>query len=114
MGPQFDLRVLKAASARSKEAVQSDLERLLRSELVQRLHRREPHVFAFRHGLIREAAYDTLPKGAREQAHRQISETLEAHFAGILSTQPGDAARHYASVASSKLCVNAGQTRVLR
>jgi predicted ATPase len=34
-------------------------------------------MYRFKHALIQEAAYQTLPKGQRQQAHQQIARVLE-------------------------------------
>lgn len=96
IGREFDVHLLAAASSRPVDDVQSDLDRLVRAELVQRQRRRGPTSFAFRHALVRDAAYDSLPKAARQQAHRRLAETLERQFGHLVAVQPGEAARHHA------------------
>ena len=40
--------------------------------------------FSFRHLLIRDAAYDALPKGTRADLHEQFASWLEEHGAGLV------------------------------
>jgi DNA-binding SARP family transcriptional activator len=51
------------------------LESLARKSL---LRRREPEAYVFAHGLVRDAAYDSLPKRLRSELHAEIGERLEA------------------------------------
>jgi predicted ATPase len=51
------------------------LESLARKRL---LRVREPGAYAFAHGLVRDAAYDSLPKRLRAELHAEIAERLEA------------------------------------
>lgn len=96
IGRDFDAALLSAASGRPLDELQLDLDRLLRAELVQRSRPRASTSFAFRHALVRDAAYDSLPRPARERAHRRIAETLEAQFPELVAAQPSEVARHLA------------------
>jgi DNA-binding SARP family transcriptional activator len=60
--------------------VDESLDRLVRSDLVRSL---DPAIlvregYAFKHALIREAAYGSLPKDRRAELHVQVAELLEA------------------------------------
>jgi len=53
--------------------------------------------FVFRHALIREAAYDSLVKGAREDYHRRIADALVTHQPELVKRQPVLLAHHYSA-----------------
>lgn len=51
---------------------------LVRKDLVRPVDGDELEAFRFRHALIREAAYESIPKQTRSQLHRQHADWLEA------------------------------------
>jgi class 3 adenylate cyclase len=69
-----------------REGVDSNLAALVRKELI----RPDEPVFAgdeayrFRHLLIRDAAYDALPKGQRAELHAAFAGWLEEHGSGLV------------------------------
>jgi tetratricopeptide (TPR) repeat protein len=52
-------------------------------------------VYAFKHALTQEVAYQSLLRTTRQQYHRQIAEVLEARFAAVVEMQPEVLAHHY-------------------
>jgi predicted ATPase len=64
-----------------RDDVDALLAALLWRELIRRREARE-HSFAFRHQLLRDAAYDSIPKQARADLHER--------FAGWLERRAGD------------------------
>ncbi len=75
------LAVRALASARLAVEVDPRLEGLVRKELI-RPHPatlRDDVAFRFRHLLIRDAAYDGLPKAARADLHKRFAGWLEQH-----------------------------------
>jgi class 3 adenylate cyclase/tetratricopeptide (TPR) repeat protein len=69
-----------------RQALAQQLQELVRKELI----RSEPPVltgqaaFRFRHQLIRDVAYEGLPKGQRAELHIRFAEWLEAHGQGLV------------------------------
>ena len=51
--------------------------------------------FIFKHALIQDAAYSTLPKKSRRVLHTRIAKTLESRFAERVKTEPELLGRHY-------------------
>jgi hypothetical protein len=80
LGREFSVAVLSAASPLGPAEVAADLERLMHAGLVQRKRRGRDVVGVFKHALIRDAAYESLPAGARQQVHARIAGTLEERF----------------------------------
>ena len=80
------LAVRALASERVAAEVESRLAGLVRKELIR------PHpaqlagddAFRFRHLLIRDAAYDRLPKATRAALHERFALWIEEHGAGLL------------------------------
>jgi tetratricopeptide (TPR) repeat protein len=82
IGKQFTARAVADLSPpEEREAVGRRLAALLRKELV-RPERGGPggeDAFAFRHALIRDAAYDAMPKALRADLHARVARWLEEH-----------------------------------
>ena len=64
-----------------RSAVESHLSTLVRKELIRPDSATLPddEAFRFRHILIRDAAYESLPKATRAELHEQFAEWLEHH-----------------------------------
>lgn len=92
IGREFEPALLAQAAARDEAAVQSDLEQLFLADLVARQRRVQGDAYIFRHALIRDAAYDSLPRLARSQAHERIALALESQP----GSAPGTLAQHFA------------------
>ncbi len=71
--------VTALAPATQRDGVSGQLLGLVRKELVRPDRTRFPgdHAFRFRHLLIRDAAYDSLPKGVRAELHEQFAAWLD-------------------------------------
>jgi class 3 adenylate cyclase/tetratricopeptide (TPR) repeat protein len=74
------------ALAPDEPEVAARLISLVRKELVRPDKGQLPgeDAFRFRHLLIRDAAYDSLPKATRAQLHERFAEWLESHGAGLI------------------------------
>jgi class 3 adenylate cyclase/tetratricopeptide (TPR) repeat protein len=74
------------ALAPEESQLQSRLTALVRKELVRPDKPQLPDedAYRFRHLLIRDAAYDALPKSARAELHERFADWLEAHGRGLV------------------------------
>ncbi len=95
IGREFDYAVLVKASLRGEADVQTDLEAIVAAGLAFRQRRVQSESYIFKHALIRDAAYDSMLRLDREQAHSRIAETLETYFPEMKETTPGTIAQHY-------------------
>jgi DNA-binding SARP family transcriptional activator len=100
VGKRFE-RADVAELAGSELAADLDLEltALVRKELI-RPHAAEPHRFSFRHQLIRDAAYASLPMQARAELHERLADIVDRPSSstierGELSAYHRDWARRY-------------------
>jgi class 3 adenylate cyclase/tetratricopeptide (TPR) repeat protein len=82
-GEIFQPRILAELSGEQRADVQQRLVTLTGKGFVRPEHDRQPagDVFCFRHGLIREVAYDMLTKGERADLHARFASFVE-HEAG--------------------------------
>ena len=75
--------------------MQDALRRLLRSGLIFR-RRGPPHaIYAFKHALVRDVAYESLLRSKRQQLHARIAHVLETRFADTIRNEPELIAWHY-------------------
>lgn len=96
IGRNFDYDLLVRASLRDEASVQADLDELMNADLVYRQRRVQGESYIFRHALIRDAAYDGMPKAAQKDTHGRIATTLEVDFPDLVEENPFEVARHFA------------------
>jgi class 3 adenylate cyclase/predicted ATPase len=101
LGREFDHALLAAVSPLGAAKLGAALDRLVAAELVFRRGAAPGAVYAFKHALVRDAAYDSLLKSKRRQLHARIATVLEERFPGTAEMQPEVLARH---------CTEAGLT----
>ena len=95
IGREFGGALLGAVSSKAKDDVDRSLQRLVASEIVLPTGPVQDSVYAFRHALIQDAAYQSLLLSRRRQYHGEIARTLEQSFPGIAENQPDLVAQHY-------------------
>ncbi|MCG3206959.1 MAG: hypothetical protein FOGNACKC_00559 [Anaerolineae bacterium] len=106
LGREFLYPVLHAVTGFDEKRLQRDLTRLSEAELVFRPDQPAHLQYMFKHSLIQEAAYASLPKRIRRRYHQQIAETLEAHFPQTIETMPEILAQHYMQAGSNRQAVD--------
>jgi len=77
IGREFSYRLLTAIMPPDKAPDQA-LARLVEAELVFRRGTPEEGLYAFKHALVRDAAYESLLKAKRQQIHERLVNALEA------------------------------------
>jgi predicted ATPase len=93
VGREFPVRVLQWVSESAN--VGEDLGVLLQADLVRELRRFPELVCAFRHGLIQEAALETLTADHLRHLNGRVAAAYEALFAGSLDDHLDVLAYHY-------------------
>lgn len=94
LGREFSSRLLEAIW-KASESLASHLLELSRSEfLYERTEANEP-IYAFKHSLIQEAAYESLSPSQRRALHRAAARALEALYAERLEQVYERLAYHY-------------------
>jgi class 3 adenylate cyclase/predicted ATPase len=94
VGREFSFEVLSAVSGLSNVRLEDGLQKLVRSELIVRRDDPSQAIYAFRHTLVRDAAYATLLRSQRQAWHVRIANILEEQFPGIAEQQPEILAYH--------------------
>ncbi len=94
LGREFSYSLLAAVAGMDQAALQQGLARLAEGEIV--FVRGEPPeaVYAFKHALVQEAAYDSLLKRTRQQLHGHVVDVLMATFPETAAAEPELLARH--------------------
>jgi predicted ATPase len=96
IGQEFDARLLDAITDQPGQ-VQWSLGQLVEAQIIVGRGAESPTMYAFRHALIQEAAYQSLLKSERRKHHRRIAEHLERGGAPELGDrEPACIARHFA------------------
>ncbi|RYF30981.1 MAG: adenylate/guanylate cyclase domain-containing protein, partial [Comamonadaceae bacterium] len=94
IGRSFFLRILQAINQAS-ENLARDLGQLEQAELI-RVRRQLPELeYIFKHGLVQEAAYDSIVTERRRGIHRSVAKAIEVLFSERLDEFTSMLAYHY-------------------
>jgi class 3 adenylate cyclase/tetratricopeptide (TPR) repeat protein len=105
LGREFGIDLLSAVSPLGVRGVREDLDRLTSAGMVLRKrHMRDP-VGTFKHALVRDAAYESLPRATRQQVHARIAQVLEERFPEIVAGRPDLLAHHHAAADAKPLAI---------
>jgi class 3 adenylate cyclase len=88
IGREFGGALLGAVDGKAKDETDRALQRLVASEIVLPTGPAPESVYAFRHALIQDAAYQSLLLSRRRHYHGEIARALEQRFPETAETQP--------------------------
>ena len=94
LGREFSFDVLRTVSDFDDDILRHQLIQLTESGLVRQHGDETGGKFLFKHALVRDAAYDSLLRSARQRYHERVAETLEQSFPETIEAQPEILARH--------------------
>jgi class 3 adenylate cyclase len=94
VGREFSYELLSTIAGLSKGRLEEALAQLVRSELVFCRGEVPQAVYAFKHALVRDAAYSGLLKSRRAGLHAAIADAFEQRFPEIVEAQPETLAHH--------------------
>jgi tetratricopeptide (TPR) repeat protein len=94
VGMTVPLVVLQRVTGEAEEAVRAGLAELEVGELIAETTRVPVPEYAFRHALVQEAAYRSVPEDERRALHGRIVEAIEAVYADRLGEHVEELARH--------------------
>ena len=95
IGREFSYSLLASVVGQNGMALQSPLAQLEQAQLVFRKGEPPEAAYAFKHALLQDAAYQSLPKNRRRGLHRRIAETVRDRFPAMAETQPEVVAQHF-------------------
>ncbi|HYC24608.1 MAG TPA: hypothetical protein VEC58_01105, partial [Roseiarcus sp.] len=93
LGREFSEDLLVAVAELPKESVRGQLKKMLDSGLIFR-HEGPSVVYAFKHALVRDAAYNSLVRATRQRHHARIAEVLAERFPEVSRNRPELLAHH--------------------
>ncbi|HKP63338.1 MAG TPA: adenylate/guanylate cyclase domain-containing protein [Polyangiales bacterium] len=99
IGPVFDSKLLARISDQSLSAVETALQEVIRSGVLTRM---DSHRYAFRHALLRDAAYQMLSRERKHGYHRAIAELLPEWDGRSTPQHPEVIAYHYGGAGDAK------------
>jgi class 3 adenylate cyclase len=94
IGREFSHNLLAAVACKPENELGLSLDRLTAAGLLFRQGVPPHATYAFKHGLVRDAAYGTLLRGRRRELHRQVVSVLQREFAELVASQPELLAHH--------------------
>ena len=94
IGREFSEELLRAVAGPSAIRLDEDLEQLGSSGLIFQQASASGRSFIFKHGLVRDVAYQSLLKGRRQQIHGAIASAIRETFPAVEQNHPELVARH--------------------
>jgi TOMM system kinase/cyclase fusion protein len=95
LGREFSHEWLRKVATGGEQWLQDGLARLQEAELLYRRGRPPRVTYQFKHALIEEAAYQSLPRDKRQAVHRRAAETLAEAMPEIRASSPELLAHHF-------------------
>ncbi|WP_234859266.1 TOMM system kinase/cyclase fusion protein [Aquimarina aquimarini] len=122
IGREFDYQLLIASSLQDEARVQTDLEVLIKANLIYQQRKVKGESYVFRHALIRDAAYDGMLTVYRREMHERVAKALEEEsiknnaqllaFHFHQAKQPIKAIKYYQIAADQELQKKNGASRI--
>ena len=98
IGREFAFDLLASVSTLGPSELREALSQLDKAQLI---HERDAQHYAFKHALVRDAAYDSLLKARRLLIHAKLADVIESQFPALAQAEPETLAHHH---------LHAGQT----
>jgi MalT-like TPR region len=94
IGREFSYELLAAVAPMSPGQLDDALAGLCELGLAFRRGTPPDAIYAFKHALVQDAAYDSLLKSGRQELHAKIARVIEQRFPNIKTTEPEVLAHH--------------------
>jgi predicted ATPase len=95
IGRSFSRELLAGVAVIPQDDLQRGLGQLVEAGLLHRTVASGRDAYAFKHALVREAAYESLLRGRRRELHARVAEALEHVFPTSAADEPELLAHHY-------------------
>ncbi len=105
IGREFPIEVLTRLSGMEAGAVQRGIEELIQAGVLVEGHSRFGKAVAFRHMLVREAAYSLLIRRERVRLHAKVAHILETDFSAIAAAAPHFMAIHLSAAGETRRAI---------
>ncbi|MFY0566547.1 protein kinase domain-containing protein [Archangium lansingense] len=107
VGRDFHLDLLSRISARDEVSLRQDVAGIVSAGLLLPIEEDRGGGYQFRHALLQEVAYQSLPRSLRRQHHRRIAQALLEHFPERVESRPEVLAHHRTEAGDFALAVQA-------
>ena len=108
IGREFDGSLLSTVAEEDERQIDEALDKLLTANLIYRRRRVTGSSYVFRHALIRDAAYDSMPRERRRRVHAGIASALEQQVSSSGHSKSAELAHHYAGAGVYERAVHHG------
>jgi class 3 adenylate cyclase len=105
IGREFPIEVLTRLSGMQAGLVQRGIDELIQAGVFVEGHSRFGKAVAFRHALVREAAYSLLVRRERVRLHAKVANILETDFSAIAAAAPHFMAFHLSAAGETSRAI---------
>jgi predicted ATPase len=109
IGKNVSIALLQTITTLPEETLSRDIAHLQTTEVLSAVGGQPTPTYTFRHILIQETAYQSLPASTRRQFHQRIAEALANQYPGLTETQPATLAYHYTEAGCTAQAIVAWQ-----
>jgi len=102
LGREVTAELVQPLSGLGREAVARHLDRLAAAGLLVPTRAAAPATYAFRHAVLREAAYASLRRDRRRALHRATAELITAAHPDLARAEPETVALHWAEAGEAR------------
>jgi len=95
IGREFSYDMISRVSSLSSPQLQSTLDHLEQNGVIQAIDASSYSRYAFKHSLLRDAAYESLLKSSRREIHSKVAAAIEQESPELVTNQPELLAYHY-------------------
>ncbi len=95
IGRQFSYELLKSVACMHERDLEDALEQLAEAQIIYRRGTIPAAVFTFKHGLVQDAAYNSLLRTKKQRIHGLVAEAMESRLSTDGQEQPEIVAFHY-------------------
>ncbi|VAW57783.1 Adenylate cyclase / Guanylate cyclase [hydrothermal vent metagenome] len=108
VGREFKYSLLIAASDKSEEKIQTDLNELITNELVYLKRNMDGDSYIFKHALVRDAAYNSISYQFKKESHSRVANAIMNVSQKLIQYDPLELAGHLASAEKYVLATHYG------
>src|ERR1700760_1476315 len=105
IGREFSYEMIAVVAPMPQAQLDDALARLCESGLACRRGTPPDAVYSFKHGLVQDAAYDSLLKRRRQELHGKIARMIEQRFPSIKATEPEVLAHHLTAAGRTEAAI---------
>ncbi len=95
IGREFSYALIAAAAVVAEKDLNAALAQLVAAELIYQRGVPPDATYQFKHALVQDAAYSTLPRGPRQMLHARVAQALEDTSPDLAETRPQVIAHHF-------------------